>query len=321
MNNGALEFILAALVYPGAVVALLAAWALGWARDAARELTRGARAPRFFTSVAAIRGMFSRQTLVPEGVHPFALSIGVTLMVAAPFAALVSLPLPGNPLTQAVGLRGDLIAEAGLLLGLPLGRLLIGWATPSPYTRLAADRNARLFAGAIAPLILGLTAVAQARGQLTLFDATARAGDPTFTTLTLLVAGIAFLIALPALAAGSPMRLGAGSSEALAGEATELSGHDLAFYLIGEALQLVACAALFVLVIVAPLVATVQPVWARGVIEILAAIAVAAGLGFWEGWSGRPAVEADRPPLSWWAGVPVLTALIALVLAAWATRG
>lgn len=321
MNSGVVEFILAALVYPGAVLALVAAWALGWTRDAARELVRGARAPRFFTSVAAIRGMFARETLVPAGVNPIALSLGVTLVLASPFAALVALPLPANPLTQAVGLRGDLIAEGALLLGLPLGRLLIGWATPSPYTRLAADRDARLLAGAIGPLILGLTAVAQIRGSLTIFDAAERAGDPTFSTLTLIVAGIAFLIALPALASGSPMRLGAGSNEALAGEATELSGHDLALFLIGESLQLVACAAFFTLVFVAPLVTTVEPVWGRWVIEIVAAIAVAAGLGYWEGRHGRSPAGADRPPLSWWAGIPVLTALVALVLAAWATRG
>ncbi len=321
MNTSALEFALALLVYPGAVVALLAAWALGWARDAAREMARGSRAPRLFTTLAAIRGMFARETLVPKGVSPFALTLGVTLAVAAPFAALVSLPLPGNPLTQVVGLRGDLIAEAGLLLGLPLGRLLIGWATPSPYTRLAADRNARLLAGAAAPLILGLTAMAQIRGTLTLWDATASVGQAPFTTLALLLAGVAFLIALPALAAGSPMRLGSGSSEALSGEATELSGHDLAFLLIGEALQLVASAALFVLVFVAPLAADIQQPVMRGAIEVGAAIAVAAGLGYWEGRHGRPPVSAERPPLSWWAGIPLLIPLVALVLAAWATRG
>ena len=319
--NGALEFALAALVYPGAVAALLAAWALGWARDAAREVARGNRAPRLLTTVAAIRGMFSRETLVARGVSPFALTLGVTLAVAAPFAALVSLPLPGNPLTQAVGLRGDLIAEAGLLLGLPLERLLIGWATPSPYTRLAADRNARLLAGAMAPLILGLTAIAQIRGTLTLWDAKASVGQAPFTTLALLLAGLAFLIALPVLSAGSPMRLGAGSNETLAGEATELSGHDLAFLLIGEALQLVACAALFVLVFVSPLTVNIQQPVMRGVIEVLAAVAVAAGLGYWEGRHSRPPVEADRPPLSWWAGLPLLIPLVALVLAAWATRG
>lgn len=319
--NSALEFVLAALVYPGAVAALLAAWALGWARDAGREVARGNRTPGLFTSIAAMRGMFSRETLAPSGVAPLALSLGVTLAVAAPFTALVILPLPGNPLTQVVGLRGDLIAEAALLLGMPMGRLLIGWATPSPYTRLAADRNARLLAGAVAPLILGLTAMAQIRGTLTLWDATATVAQQPFTNLALIAAGIAFLIALPALAAGSPVRLGAGSSEALAGEVTELSGHDLALFLLGEALQLVACSALFVIVFVAPLAAGIQQPVVRGVVEVVAGIIVAAGLGYWEGWRGRPAVGADRPPLSWWASAPLLVALVALVLAAWATRG
>jgi formate hydrogenlyase subunit 4 len=321
MNNGALEFALAVLVYPGAVAALLAAWALSWMRDAARERARGNRTPPLLASVAAIRGMFSRETQVPAGVNPFALTLGLTLAVAAPFAALVVLPLPGNPMTQTVGLRGDLIAEAGLLLGLPLGRLLIGWATPSPYTRLAADRNARTLAGAAAPLILGLTAMAQIRGTLTLWDAKASVGQAPFTTLALALAGVAFLIALPALAAGSPLRFGAGSSETLAGEATELSGHDLAFLLIGEALQLVACAALFVLVFVAPATSNIQQPVMRGVIEVVAALAVAAVLGYWEGRHGRPPVEADRPPIAWWAGLQMLIPLVALVLAAWATRG
>lgn len=319
--NGALEFALAALVYPGAVAALVAAWALGWARDAAREMARRNQAPKPLSTVAAIRGMFSRETLTPAGMSPMALSLGVTLAVAAPLTALVSLPLPGNPLTQAMGLRGDLIAEAGLLLGLPLGRLLIGWATPSPYTRLAADRCARLLAGAAAPLILGLTAMAQIRGTLTLWDAKASVGLAPYTTLALALAGVAFLVTLPALAVGSPMRLGAGSGETLAGEATELSGHDLALVLIGEALQLVACVGLFVLVFVAPLAAHIQSGVTRGVVEVVAAVAVAAGLGLWEGRRGRPPVESDQPPLSWWAGLPMLVALVALVLAAWATRG
>jgi formate hydrogenlyase subunit 4 len=318
--NGVVEFALAALVYPGAVVALLAAWALAWAREAAHDLARGHPAPSLFGQLGAVRGMFARDTLAPAGLNSFALSLGVTMVVAAPLAALVALPLPGNPLTQAVGLRGDLIAEAGLLLGVPLGRLLIGWATPSPYTRLASDRTARLLAGAVAPLILGLTAIAQIRGTLTLWDAKASVGQAPCSTLALALAGIAFLVALPALAAGSPLRLGVGSSETLAGEATELSGSDLALLLVGEALQLVACAALFALVFVAPLVANMQPVMA-GVIEVLVVIALAAGLGFYEGRRGRPAVQEDRPPLSWWAGLPMLTALVALVLAAWATRG
>lgn len=318
--NGVLEFALAALVYPGALVALVAAWALAWAREAAHDAARGRPTPGLFGQLAVIRGLFSRETLAPAGVNPFALSLGVTVVVAAPLAALVMLPLPGNPLTQAVGLRGDLIAEAGLLLGAPLGRLLLGWATTSPYTRLASDRGARLLAGAAAPLVLGLTAMAQIRGTLTLWDAKASVGQAPFTTLALLLAGIAFLVALPALAAGSPLRLGAGSSETLAGEATELSGSDLALLLIGEALQLVACVGLFALVFVAPLVANMQPV-ARGVIEVVAVAAVAAGLGFFEGRRGRPAALEDRPPISWWAGMPMLTALVALVLAAWATRG
>src|SRR5215472_972071 len=110
LMNSILEFVLATLIYPGAVVAFLAAWVLAWARDVARELARGAHISNPLASLASIRGLFARETLTPAGVNPVVISAGVALMVAAPFVALVMLPLPGNPLTQVVGLRGDLIA-------------------------------------------------------------------------------------------------------------------------------------------------------------------------------------------------------------------
>ena len=75
--------------------------------------------------------------------------------------ALIFLPLPGNPLINAVGLQGDIIAASAFLLALPLARLFVGWVAPSPLTRLATDRSARLLAGAALPMALAVTAAAQ----------------------------------------------------------------------------------------------------------------------------------------------------------------
>ena len=319
--NSAVGFVLAAFVYPGALAALALAWALGWARAFARSASEGQPAPGPFSEVAAVRGLFARETYAPAGVSLFALSLGATVAVVAPLTALLLLPVPGNALVRAIGLQGDMIAEVALLLGLPLARLFLGWIIPSPFSRLAADRGARLLAGVALPLILGVTALAQVRGDLTQGDAAATIGQAPFNTIAVVLAALAFLTALPALAALTPLRVADNAVELADGEATDLSGHDLAFLRIGEALQLVACGGFFALAFASPLLTRITNPVANGVALLVVAIVVALGLGAWDGrFGGRPE-GAERPPLSWWVGAPTLLALAALVAAAWATRG
>jgi formate hydrogenlyase subunit 4 len=319
--NSALGFALAAFIYPGALVALVIAWALGWARAFARSTAEGQPAPGPLSDVASIRSLFARETYAPEGVSLFALSLGATIAVLAPLTALLLLPLPGNALVRAIGLQGDLIAEVALLLGLPLTRLFLGWIIPSPFSRLAADRGARLLAGVALPLILGVTALAQVHGDLTLGDAATTTGQAPFTYLAVVLGALAFLCALPALAALTPLRAEDNAAELAAGEATDLSGHDLAFLRIGEAIQLVACGGFFALAFVSPLITRITNPIANGVALLVVAIVVALGLGVWEGRFGQRPEGQDRPPLTWWVGAPTLIALAALVAAAWATRG
>ncbi len=288
--NGVLAFVLAVLVYPGLLVAGLAALALGWARDSARGALAHTGTPHPLQSVQQVRGALQRDTIAPEGVYPLALTLTSTAAVLFPVAALILLPVPGNPLVQALSLQGDLIAEGGLLLGLPLTRLAVGWAIPSPFTRLAADRGARLLAGAAVPMILAFTASAEQVATLGLNASHLRADD------------------------GEELEL-------VAGELTELSGRDLALFRIGEALQLVAVAAVFVAAFLLPIFATLPMGAGRGILWIVGLIVTAAGIGLWEGFASRqPATANERPPLTWWVGWPVLVALLALVAAAWATR-
>jgi formate hydrogenlyase subunit 4 len=319
--NSALGFALAAFVYPGALAALVIAWALGWARAFARNTAEGQPAPGPLSDVAAIRNLFARETYAPEGVSLFALSLGATVAVLAPLTVLLLLPLPGNALVRSIGLQGDLIAEVALLLGLPLARLFLGWIIPSPFSRLAADRGARLLAGAALPLILGVTALAQVHGDLTLGDAAATTGHAPFTYIAVVLGALAFLCALPALAALTSLRAADNAAELAAGAATDLSGHDLAFLRIGEAIQLVACGGFFALAFISPLITRITNPVANGVALLVVAILVALGLGLWEGRFGQRPEGQDRPPLTWWVGAPTLIALAALVAAAWATRG
>lgn len=319
--NSAVGFILAAFVYPGALAALVVAWALGWARVFARSAAEGQPAPGPLSDLTEIRGLFAREADAPEGVSFFALSLGATVAVVAPLTALLLLPVPGNALVRAIGLQGDLIAEVGLLLGLPIARLFLGWIIPSPFSRLAADRGARLLAGAALPLVFGVTALAQIHGALTMSNAATTIGQTPFNYFAVILGAAAFLCALPALAAFTPLRVGDGASELAAGEATDLGGHDLAFLRIGEALQLVACGGFFALAFASPLLTRITNPVANGVALLVVAILVALGLGAWEGRFGKRVEGEERPPLSWWVGAPTLIALAALVASAWATRG
>ena len=317
--NGVLGFVLAVLVYPGVVVALVAAWALSWARQSARVATSGGGRVNPLRDTLDIRGALARDTIAPEGVHPWALTLGSTIAVVAPLLALALLPVPGNPLAKSIGLVGDLTAEGALLLALPMARLFVGWAVPSPYTRLAADRGARLLAGAVAPMALALSATAEQFATLGLSSAPTK--TTTIALATRILAAAAFCFTLPVLARAASVRAGDGAGELMGGELAELSGRDLAYFRIGETIQLVAVSALFVAAFILPIFAGVHGNVARGVIWILGLAVTAVGIGAWEGYTSRQPASPDRPPLSWWIGWPVLLALLALVAAAWAARG
>lgn len=321
--NAVIGVALAILVYPGVLVALLAAELLGWVRGAAQNAAQRsgtAGAPGILREMGSAWG---QETVAPAGVHPAVLTVCTWAAALFPLLALILLPVPGNPLVGAIGLGGDLAAEGALLLGLPLARLVLGWAIPSPFTRLAADRGARTLAGAALPMGLALAAIAEQLGTLRLDAGPAAQGLPLIGLATRILAAAAFACALPVLARVTVSRERGGESELLAGEAMELSGRDLFALRVGEALQLVAASGFFVAAFVMPLFANVSAAAARYAIWGVGLVVVAAGVGAWEGWRASRGVverEVERPPLTWWLGAPVLIALAALVAAAWASR-
>jgi formate hydrogenlyase subunit 4 len=319
--NGVLAVILAVLIYPGVLVAVIAALLLSWSRTSVRSAFIGSPIADPLREAREVRATLERDAVLPEGAYAGVIGLASCAAIILPLVALVLLPVPGNPLVDALGLRGDLAAEGGLLLGVPLLLLFVGWAIPSPYTRLAADRSVRLLAGALLPMVLGLAAIAE---QLTTLQLRVLP-DPrnplvAITLITRLLAALAFACTLPVLARTATLRAGGPEPELLAGELSEVSGRDLARFRIAAAIQLVAVSTFFVAAFLLPLFPTVEgggrtAVWVAGI------IATAVGIGVWEGFAARAPVSQERPPLSWWLGLPVLVGLLALVAAAWAARG
>ncbi len=319
--NPLLSIVLAVLVFPGVLVALVAAWLLTWVRTSARAALAGGGLPNPLGEVSELRVAFGRETLAPDGVHPIVVTLATGAALICPLLALLFLPVPGNPLAETLGLPGDLAAVAALLLGVPLARIFLGWAIPSPHTRLAADRSARQLAGAILPMIFALTATAQQVSTLILLYEVTRTPLPPLSLAARILAAAAFACALPVLARRSTLREDDGAVDALESEVAELTGQDLVYFRVGEALQLVAVSGLFVAAFVFPLLRDVARGSSLAVLWIVFTLLTAAGIGVWEGFSGKIRLGNERPPLSWWLGWPLLLSLVALVATAWSTRG
>ncbi len=313
------SFLLAVLIYPGLLVALLAAVALAWVRESARGALSGTSLTNPLRGFAELRTEFGRDSAVPEGIQPGLITAGTLAAVIFPVLALVLLPVPGNRLVSSLGFTGDLALEGALLLALPVTRLLLGWVMPSPYTRLAADRGVRMLAGAALPMALAIAANLQQFSTLSL----TRSLSGTNTALGLVafvLAAAAFAWVIPALAHFTPLRQSEGELDSMAGELSELSGRDLAFFRMGEALQLVATGAFFVAVFLLPIFSAARGaglalVWIGGI--LLAALLAGAADAF----RSRSLTQRQESPLDWWSGFPLLLALAALVASAWATRG
>lgn len=371
LTNPVVDVLLAVLIYPGVLVALIVALILGWLREVTEGAFAGTPAVGPGELVGELRDAWRSETILPEGISSAMLSLLTLAAPLFPLLALILLPVPGNPLAASLGYFGDLVAEAALLLGLPVIRLLVGWMIPNAETRAAADRSARLLAGAVLPM--GLAVAAMAEQEATLHMAIGQTGHPLpwVSLLARVLATLAFICALPVLARGaglfeSPAEEEAAAADEAAGEPravapmgdaatdvdeaeepaeeaegaqgsqerlgpiyladelAELSGRDAAILRIGEGLQLVAVAAFFVLAFLLPVLTQINNVAWVGVIWALGLLLTAAGIGAWQGWRAKQGTverETERPPLTWWLGVPVLLALAALVAAAWATRG
>jgi formate hydrogenlyase subunit 4 len=321
--NGVVGFVVALLLYPGIVAAVAAAWLLTFARESTRAALGAGTQPRLFGAVAETRALFARDGVAPAGLAPLVAALIPVLAVALPLVALIALPIPGNPLIQAFGLGGDLALEGGLLLAVPFLRLLLGWATPSAYTRQAADRGAHTLAGAILPLVLAISAIAQQVNGLELGLADQHSTTPLTIAalLTRVLAALAFVCCLPVLARATAVREGEATPTLMGNELSEASGRDLALFRIAEALQLVAVVAFFAAAFVLPLLTTATP-GVRIAAWIAAPILAAAGIGAWEAVRAAQAnPKSEQPPISWWFGLPLLIGLFALVFASFAARG
>jgi NADH:ubiquinone oxidoreductase subunit H len=329
--NALLAMIISLFVYPGLLFALVAAVIFGWLRGAARAAIQRAAVAMPMLSLREVARRRRQGSTAPEGVFAPATLVLPVLALLCPLLVLVFLPLPANQGADNGSYTADVVALAALLLGVPLMRIMLGWVTPSPYTRLAATRSARQLAGYLVPFALAIAVAAGIGSSLHIFtianQATSASANqlifgltaPRLFGLTRIIAGLAYLTCLPMLTRLTSIRQGQGGMELVGNELTELSGRELLVMRVGEWVQLVAALGFGIAIFVLPFFTTDG---ARAIAALVIAVVVAVGLGMWEGVSATLRAVRDEleAPLAVWFGTPTFLAIISLLLLVLAQR-
>ncbi len=322
--NIVVAIIISGLVYPGLIFALVAAVIFGWIRATSRTVAQGAAntAPRL--SFRAISRRWQQTSTTPEGVAPFIVQALPVLAVVCPVLVLMFLPLPANRGLGTGSYTADIVALGALLLGMPIVRIVLGWAIPSPYTQLAAMRSARQIMGYVLPLALAL-AVAAALGLATRIDVASvhevvvHGKGESFANIARVIAGLTYAACLPALARITPLRNGRDAIELAGSELTELSGRELLLMSIAEWVQFVAAIGLGIALFVLPFFQGDGP---RAIAALVSGVVIAAVLGVWEG-AITPRIrprEDLMPPVAVWFNTPTFLGIVAVLVVVFAQR-
>jgi formate hydrogenlyase subunit 4 len=165
-----------------------------------------------------------------------------------------------------------------------------------------------------------LAAVAQQFNALTILNAPVRSPGGVLIVARVLAA-LAFVCVLPVLTRMTSLREPQDAKDATPDELLEVTGRDLFCFRLGEAIQLAAVAGLFIAVFVLPFFSITPSGAGMAILWVVGLLLTAVGIGVWDALRGRIPVGEDHPPLTWWLGWPLLLALAALVVTAWATRG
>ena len=240
--NALLAPAFAVLVWPGLLVAAPLAWFELWLMRKALARLQGRKGPPPFQPFFDFAKLMGKRAVVPEGVDRAAFVALPLIALAAVVAALVVLPMPGNP---APRLSADVVVLLFLLEVPVLCEVLAGFVGRSVYGEVGAMREALMSLAYNLPFLASVVALAETAGR---FDLAALAAAP-FGPVHV-VAGAAFLIALPAKLKTNPFSMADAEHEIVAGGLIEYSGPLLGLFELAHALEVVVLTELFTLLFV-----------------------------------------------------------------------
>lgn len=298
-----LAYALAFLVWPGLLIAAPLAWTELWLMRKIVARLQGRRGPPFFQPFFDFAKLMGKRAVIPEGVDRIAFVALPMIALAAVAAALVLLPMPGNP---APRLPGDVVVLLFLLEVPVIAEVLAGYVGRSVYGEVGAMREALMSLAYNLPFLASIVAMAEQAGS---FDLAVIAALPF--GLVHVVAGFAFLLALPARLKLNPFTIANAESEIVAGGLIEYSGPLLGLFELAHALEVVVLTELFVAVFVpvpaAPVAAlavyVVVGVAILGGLSLLSAVTarlrLAQAFRFYWIWGGTASLAALAAGLAW----------------------
>ncbi len=229
----------------------------------------------------------------------YALPLG---SVVATTLALDLIPVPGNLLPS---FSGNAILLLYLLEVPALVDVLAGYGSRSLYGQVSAAREAILSLGYNLPLLAAIIALAVHAHSFTLSDMANAPLSPVQ-----LVAGLAFLLAIPARLKSNPFSIPNAEQEIVAGAHIEYNATPLALFELSHALEIVAFVGLFcalflsglmnLLGLVAYLVASLVVVFIVTLIAVATArLKVNQAFRFYWSWGAAAAALAFVTALVW----------------------
>ncbi|SRR5579885_95378 len=253
--NIVVRYAITLFLFPGGVFALLAGWVLLWLSEESGARVCGTLRRGFTQPLRDCVKLLGKTTSLPAGTEAGGARLLLLLAVVAPLLALVLLPLPGNSAANTIETSGDLLAILLLLLLPVLMPLFLGELLASPYGRIAARREVWRCGLLIGGLLLSTLTIVVQRGALSLSILTLQQLHPSPASVMVnILAGLLFLLCLPALLPPATWGLFSGSPELIAGAYTDLTGAGLALMLLSAALQRVAAGSLLAALFVLPFV-------------------------------------------------------------------
>ncbi len=178
------------------------------------------------------------------------------------------------PLWPAGGCYGGDVIVFAYLLALATGSVIItGLASKSPFSVIGASRETMLMIGTEPTLMLSLLVVAVNAGSLR-FDALASFELESGVALSIIIAAVAYLLALQVLVAKLPFDVAEAETELMGGPFTELSGPSLAVCKLAMFSKPLVFGLLFVQIFVPWIAAGVPQVWLRPVVSLMAVFAL-----------------------------------------------
>ncbi len=249
-----LHYAITLILYPGGAFALLAGWLLFWLSEQIGARWRGTRGTRLTQPVQDFFKLARKITSLPGGADA-GVRLALLLAAVAPLLVLALLPLPGNLAADSSTTSGDLLATLFLLVLPTLTPIFLGNLLASPYGRIVAERVVRRVGVVTGLLLLSVLAIAAQRGSLSLSLLSIRQTHPSAASVLVdALAGLLFLLCLPALLPQARWGLFRGRPELLAGPYTDLTGADLALVQLSAALQPIAAGSLLASLFILPFV-------------------------------------------------------------------